>query len=355
MRELDETELLDRASTAAALRLGPGTAVSRLRPLPGGVSSLTFLAEVRMPHGEAREVVLKVAPPGLPPVRHRDVLRQASLMARLAAHARASEPAAQVPVPDVVFEQDGDPPFFAMDKLPGVAEEPAVDDPEVPATAEVVQARALAAARVLARMQQLSLSDLGLDQEETITAGQELDRWSELMDTVDDDLCPGHEELRGALRHSIPEPVSPVLLHGDFRLGNLIFDGSRFVGVIDWEIWSVGDPRSDLAWLVMNSRPAHRLRATRSDAAAAAAAAMPTAAALVAEHQAYGGPAAGELAWFVACCLYKTASTLGAVAKRDRRAGRNDPDRLAMRESLPSVVELGLAVVKNGLGVLDRS
>ncbi len=50
-------------------------------------------------------------------------------------------------------------------------------------------------------------------------------------------------------------PSSPrtTLLHGDFRMGNLMFQGSKLVGVLDWELAGVGDPVSDLGWLCTNS------------------------------------------------------------------------------------------------------
>lgn len=353
MRELDEAGLLERATSEAQAIYGPDARMIGLEPLPGGVSSLTFRSEIELPVANSRPVVVKVAPPGLAPVRHRDVLRQARLLKLLAAHARR-DPAGGIPVPDVVFEQDGDPPFFVMDRLPGVAEEPATGDPEPPPEPAVVRARALAAAQVLARMQRIPLGELGLADEDRVTVENELERWVALMETIDDDLCPGHEELRRELQRSIPDLVAPVLLHGDYRLGNLLFREHELSGVIDWEIWSVGDPRTDLAWLMMNTRPAHRLLATRSPGAVAAERGMPSSDEVLAEHQAHGGPEAEALGWFVACCYYKTAATLGAVAKRNRRAGRDDPDRLVLRDSLPRVVERGLAVARQGLSVLDR-
>lgn len=39
----------------------------------------------------------------------------------------------------------------------------------------------------------------------------------------------------------------------------------RLLAVIDWEIWSVGDPRTDLAWLLMHADPVHRFRETRDE------------------------------------------------------------------------------------------
>ena len=46
-----------------------------------------------------------------------------------------------------------------------------------------------------------------------------------------------------------PAPLQRTLVHGDFRLGNLMVDDGRVTGVLDWELSHVGDPREDLGWL----------------------------------------------------------------------------------------------------------
>src|SRR5215212_9160954 len=91
-----ETAILAGDLRARAQRVvGEGVVVGPVAPLTGGASSLTFVTEVA-----GDRVVLKVAPPGLPPVRNRDVLRQGVLMRALAGHPG-------VVVPEVVFEDAG--------------------------------------------------------------------------------------------------------------------------------------------------------------------------------------------------------------------------------------------------------
>lgn len=61
------------------------------------------------------------------------------------------------------------------------------------------------------------------------------------------------------LEANIPPPVTPRLVHGDFRLGNLMFEHGRLTGVLDWELAHMGDPHEDLAFGCMTvwrfSRP----------------------------------------------------------------------------------------------------
>ncbi len=89
-----------------------GARVLGISPLTGGTSSLTFLVELDGVAPGETPVVLKVAPPGLAPVRNRDVLRQARVIA-------AVHRAPGVLVPEVLLTDDGPPPFFVMAFVPG--------------------------------------------------------------------------------------------------------------------------------------------------------------------------------------------------------------------------------------------
>lgn len=56
------------------------------------------------------------------------------------------------------------------------------------------------------------------------------------------------------LRRHVPEPVEPVLVHGDFRNGNIMFDPEAGVAaVLDWELAHIGDPAEDMGWICTNS------------------------------------------------------------------------------------------------------
>lgn len=55
------------------------------------------------------------------------------------------------------------------------------------------------------------------------------------------------------LRENAPDPLEPVLVHGDFRLGNIMVDEDGLAAVLDWELAHVGDPREDVAWMCTNA------------------------------------------------------------------------------------------------------
>jgi aminoglycoside phosphotransferase (APT) family kinase protein len=52
-----------------------------------------------------------------------------------------------------------------------------------------------------------------------------------------------------ALERAAPRPVPPVLVHNDYRTGNVMLDASGIVAVLDWEFAAWGDAHCDLAWL----------------------------------------------------------------------------------------------------------
>src|SRR5262249_45748895 len=127
----------------------PGAQVLSVSPLTGGTSSLTFLVDLARVPSEETTVVLKVAPPGLAPVRGRDVLRQARLQ-------QVVQGARRPLAPDVLFSDPGDPPevspFMAMNLVPGECVEPVLsDDAERPPAAQV-RARFFDAVQVLAQL-----------------------------------------------------------------------------------------------------------------------------------------------------------------------------------------------------------
>ncbi len=140
-----------------------------LRPLPGGASSLTFAAQVAGGRGD--RVVVKMAPPGLPPVRNRDVLRQARIL-------RALARVPQVAVPVIYAEDAGDPPgsppLFVMEYVEGESYEPLLTTlapgAARPADEEVEQ-RAMSAVRMLAALHRQDAARLGLAERTPRLAG----------------------------------------------------------------------------------------------------------------------------------------------------------------------------------------
>ena len=297
--------------TAIMSRNEPGVAVGAVERLHGGTSGLTYRAVVTDQRGARRPIVVKVAPPGLMPVKNRDVLRQARIMRLLGT-------AGTVPVPSILFADAGRPPevppLFAMEYVDGQCWEPILDPIGTIPAAEEIRTRELDVARNLGLLHAASLAQLGLAGEPVVTLEGELDRWARVIATIDEDLRPNCVSIGDRLRASLPSPMAPVLQHGDFRLGNTLAKEGRVRAVIDWEIWTVGDPRVDLAWYLMSTHSSKQRCAVRDVDG------MPSDEELVRVYQDTSGLAVTDLRWFEAFTQFKAAAITGQIIKHNRRS-----------------------------------
>lgn len=90
-------------------------------------------------------------------------------------------------------------------------------------------------------------------------ARDQLDHWESVLH--DDQLEP-YPEIELALtwlRDSLPPPAAPVLVHGDFKPGNILVDDSAVSALLDWELAHIGDPAEDLGWVTQPLRTREHL------------------------------------------------------------------------------------------------
>jgi aminoglycoside phosphotransferase (APT) family kinase protein len=316
----------------------PGARVLGVSPLTGGTSSLTFLVDLDGVAPAETPVVLKVAPPGLAPVRNRDVLRQARLQ-------KAVQGAGRPLAPDVLFSDPGDPPevppFMAMNLVPGECVEPVLcDAPQRPGP-DQVRARFFDAVQVLAQLHGIAPAAVGLGDEPAVGLVDEVDRWTRAFVTLPGDMAGDYQRAAKALRASIPAPLPPAVNHGDFRLGNTLCEGLRINAVIDWEIWSVGDPRIDLAWLTFFTDDAGH-----PAVAPGTVAGTPAGREIVRAYEDALGRPVPELGWFDALTRYKEAGVTGLLLKRAMKLGRPVKESMArMQPELPRLVQEAIRIV----------
>lgn len=150
---------------------------------------------------------------------------------------------AGVTAPEVVAvleEADGLGSGFVMRALPGTA------DPKVILACDDPDGLLRQAARDLARIHRLRPADVpeGVPVMDTRAAIADLKK--QFMDAGGDRpiIALGLKWLED----NCPPEVEPVLNHGDYRMGNLLVEGSHLTGVLDWEIAHFGDPHEDLAF-----------------------------------------------------------------------------------------------------------
>ena len=336
MAELDLSALTGRVN-AAAQAWCPGSQVGALEPLAGGNVGLVYAATVTGGPAEYQRLVLKVAPPGLPPVRNRDMLRQGRLM-------RALHGQPGVRVPALLFDDAGDPPdtppFIAMSFVDGECYEPILDAPTSPRPHNDIRSRAIDATQVLVALHALAPAAIGLGDDPVTTLTDEVERWTRSLDTVDAELSTGYQQCRDALLASKPDELEPVVVHGDYRLGNTLSKDGAVHAVIDWEIWTCSDPRVDLAWfLFFADQPDHPI------AAEIVPSGMPAIAELLREYERLSGRHVEHLDWFHALTRYKEAGATALIVKHMRRRPDPHPSIEHMAAVCPQLIREATTIV----------
>lgn len=225
---------------------GENTQVSNLNRLSGGASQETWAFDIRRPDGNLRPLILRRVPGGEVRARNSSAITlatEARLLQLVAPHA--------VPVPEVkdVFDPDSEiGESFVMERVAGetIARKILRDDTFSTARENLTHQAGAALARIHAApaddLPELPTSN-GMDQlqhYETVFREFGIVR-------------PVFELALRWLKENAPKARDPVLVHGDFRLGNLIVDSGGLAAVLDWELAHIGDPREDLAWICVNS------------------------------------------------------------------------------------------------------
>jgi aminoglycoside phosphotransferase (APT) family kinase protein len=296
---IDEADLTDRARKA----LG-GRDIEPIVAFTGGTSSLTFWTTI-VDSGE--QIVLKVCPPGLQPVRNRDVLRQAKVQKAL--HGTA------VPAPEVLAEDAGAPvevpPFYVMRKEPGDCIELGSLSPEDLPPPDDVRGRWLDVARLMGELHRIDPNTIGLGDEPETALDAEVQRWIDMIAACDEDQRADTEDIGERLLATIPDAMPSRLLHGDFRTGNVLAEGDHVTSVIDWEIWSRCDPRIDLAWclIFVENRADDPLPGT------------PTVDELLERYTSVLGNDVSDLDWFRGLVRYKQFAAGAFITRNARRRG----------------------------------
>ncbi len=228
----DKARLLEGILVGAGELSGP---VSRLRRLSGGASRETWAFSA----GE-RDLILRRDPPT---VADRSTMDLEADCLRAAA-------GVGVPVPQVLASGAADGPlnasFMIMNHVSGEAvPRRLLRDPEF-----------AVARQALARELGVILGRIHSVRPDTVPALPESDPLTDIRTEHDayGEARPALEIAFRWLEDNRPDPLQRVLVHGDFRNGNLLVTGQSNNGfhvnaVLDWEMAHAGDPREDLGWL----------------------------------------------------------------------------------------------------------
>src|SRR5689334_14036888 len=254
------TSIVDTHQEAAALDLPPllirrpleaflddhglGSGPLDAEPVGDGHSNVTYLIR----RGDEEWVLRRPPRPPLPPSAH-DVLREARLL-------RALAPTA-VRVPEVLATCEDEAvlgvPFYVMRELEGAvltdALPPALDEPA---------GRARIAEELVDALVEVHAADwraCGLEGfgKPAGYLERQVRRFAGLWEVNKTREVPLVGELATLLAARVPEQREATIVHGDYRLGNVMFAAgapARLVAIFDWELATIGDPLADLGYLV---------------------------------------------------------------------------------------------------------
>ena len=209
----------------------------------GGQSNPTFLLKT-----PERSYVLRRKPPGqLLPSAHA-VDREFRVMRALnAQNFPVAEPLALCEDSAVIGSM-----FYVMAHVEGrVIWDPAMPDGTISERQAIFSAMNATLARLHSfAPQALDLSDFGRPQ---AYVSRQIARWSTQYAASRTDTIPQMDQLAAWLPHVLPPEPPARLVHGDFRLDNLILDqhAPQIKAVIDWELATLGDPLADFTYHLM--------------------------------------------------------------------------------------------------------
>jgi aminoglycoside phosphotransferase (APT) family kinase protein len=286
----------------------------------GGRSNLTFLVT-----SDAGRVVLRRPPTGALLPRAHDMHRERRFLTALAS--------TDVPVPMVLAHGDADSPlgapFYVMPFIDGDIIRSSLPR-TIAGIASELDSITAGLLTTLTALHALTPGDLGL-------AGLErpgnfferqLRRWTLQATACRADSRPPVAELISRLQRCVPSARRSAVVHGDYRLDNVIFaphEAGSVRAVLDWELATVGDPLSDLALLLVywpqHGDPDERGSCLPIDTVTSLPG-FPGRTAIAERYAVLSGQALDDIAWVQALAFLKLSVITTDIG---RRAAQDDP------------------------------
>lgn len=221
---------------------------------PAGHSNLTYLVRGARPDGAPVELVLRRPPFGNVVKTAHDMGREHRILSALSpVWPKAPRPIAYSEDTSIIGA-----PFYVMERIAGVVLRRKLP-PGVTVDEATLSSLGEAFVDTLVELHELDFSAIGLGElgkPEGYVARQ-VSGWTKRYEASKTDDLPDVERAATWLADHIPASPPPSLIHNDFKYDNLLLDPAdttRIVGVLDWEMSTIGDPLMDLgtalAWWI---------------------------------------------------------------------------------------------------------
>lgn len=211
------------------------------KQFPGGYSNLTYLLE-----SDRGEIILRRPPYGAAIKSAHDMGREFKVLSMLRPYY------SRVPKPLLYCEDPGiiGAPFYIMERLKGLILRPSMIR-EMKFTPGEMRALSEALVDNLAILHSIDIQKTGLVQlgKPDGYISRQVDGWTKRYQAAQTDAIPELETVSGWLVSSQPVDEAPAFLHNDYKYDNIVFSESskpEIVGVLDWEMSTVGDPWMDV-------------------------------------------------------------------------------------------------------------
>jgi aminoglycoside phosphotransferase (APT) family kinase protein len=312
---------------------GLGEGEPRIEPLGEGHSNVTYALR----RGGA-DLVIRRPPRGpLPPSAH-DVLREARVLRGLEGRAPVPRVLAVCDDPSVIGA-----PFYVMERVDGE-----VVSETVPPVLDTEACRRRMGEELVDALVELHAADwraaglAGFGRPEGYLERQ-LKRFTGLWERNRTRDLPAVERVGRWLEANVPSSPPATIVHGDFRLGNVMYAPSvpvRLVAIFDWEMSTIGDPLADLGylctfWVDRDDPPAgifERQALTRAPG-------WPTRAELVERYEKRSGRSMGHLRWYEALALWKIIVFMEGNYRRALAGSVDDPYLTSFGEAISGLAE----------------
>jgi aminoglycoside phosphotransferase (APT) family kinase protein len=308
----------------------------RASVFPGGRSNLTYAIDDGRSHWVLRR----------PPLGH--VLATAHDMAREFRVIRALD--GVIPVPRTVLlcedERFLGAPFYLMDRVEGTVYRSAGQTSLL--SDEQKRALAFSLVDVLADLHgvdpaAVGLADFGRPQG---FLERQVRRWSGQLERSRSRDVAGMDRLRERLSSSVPASAATALLHGDFRLDNVMVDARRrIVAVLDWEMATLGDPLADLGLFVVYWDGVGGIQSPLLGGEGRRAG-FPSGAELLRRYQDRHDVDLGHLDWYLAFGCFKLAVIAEGIFFRFTRGETVGTGFAAFGELVEPLVRQGLDLIE---------
>jgi len=310
--------------------------------IAGGHSNLTY----KVDDAAGNSIVLRRPPTGAVLATAHDMAREHKI---ISAVARTDVP---VPVALGLCEDESvnDAPFYLMDYIEGAV----LNDAQVTKSTLDEAARAALSehtAEVLAALHAVEPADIGLGdlgKREDYIARQ-LKRWKGQWEKSKTRELPAMDEVYEGLSQKIPEQHGAGIVHGDYRLGNmLVSPEGQILAVLDWELCTLGDTLADLGYLLNNwFQPGD----TTLDGAAAfgptSVGGFSTREALVARYAELSGREVGAINYYRAFQYWRISAIVeGVLARYLKGVMGNQADTGAFRKQVEGTALAALELIE---------